>query len=130
MTQAFYIQCHACTDHFEEAPQDKRLCDDMAAETEKEHRRVFGAADNVSLVDSLTDATTVETTGANTPVIIDDDFELPTKKRKLESDSKSIKLSFKREKLEAPPKAKKKISFKRGNPSTTHSHPHSFFKLE
>jgi hypothetical protein len=72
----------------------------MASDMEKEYERVFATADSASQVGSLTDAATIETTGANTPIVIDDDFELlPSKKRKLEGEN-HLRLSFKREKLE------------------------------
>jgi SWI/SNF-related matrix-associated actin-dependent regulator of chromatin subfamily A member 5 len=100
MTQAFYIQCHACTSHFAEAPHDKALCDNMAGEMEREHHRVFGTADTISQAGSLTDAATIDTTtGANTPIVIDEDFEVIGKKRKLKTEG-GMKISFKREKLD------------------------------
>jgi SWI/SNF-related matrix-associated actin-dependent regulator of chromatin subfamily A member 5 len=99
--QAFYIQCHACTDHFVENLDDQAVCARMASEMEKEYERVFATADSASQVGSLTDAATIETTGVNTPIVIDDDFELPTsKKRKLQEGENHLRLSFKREKLE------------------------------
>jgi SWI/SNF-related matrix-associated actin-dependent regulator of chromatin subfamily A member 5 len=98
--QAFYIQCHACTDHFVENPADQAVCVRMASEMEKEYERAFGTSDSASQVGSLTDAATIETTGASTPIVIDDDFELlPSRKRKLEGEN-HLKLSFKREKIE------------------------------
>lgn len=117
ITQAFYIQCHTCTEHFAENPNDRALCTLMANQTEKEHERLFGnTADTSSRAGSLTDAPTIETTGANTPIVIEDDFDtLPAmgKKRKLGSDiSSGMKLSYKREKRDVNI-GNKKMSLKR-----------------
>lgn len=72
----------------------------MAGEMEREHSRVFGTADTISQAGSLTDAATIDTTtGANTPIVIDEDFEVIGKKRKLKTDG-GMKISFKREKLD------------------------------
>lgn len=106
MNQAFYIQCHACTDHFVENPDDQAVCVRMASDMEKEYERIFGTADTTSQVGSLTDAATIETTGANTPIVIEDDYELlPSKKRKAEAEDQ-LRSSLKREKLKAnlPPR--------------------------
>jgi SWI/SNF-related matrix-associated actin-dependent regulator of chromatin subfamily A member 5 len=87
-TQAFYIQCPACTDHFVDNPKDKVICDDMARDMAIEHQRLFGAVDTLSQSGSLTDAATIDTTGANTPAVTDDDFvEVAGKKRKLKADA-------------------------------------------
>ncbi|EPE34947.1 P-loop containing nucleoside triphosphate hydrolase [Glarea lozoyensis ATCC 20868] len=87
MAQAFYIQCGGCTQNFKESPGNKELCDHVAEQARLEHDRKFGADRDISTApESLTDATTVETTGANTPIVIDDDEEIlliPTKKRKM-----------------------------------------------
>lgn len=104
MTQAFYIQCHACTLHFEETPKDKKLCDGMAAGWKADHEKRFGEMDReMSRAASLTDATSVETSGVITPqVVYDDDIEFlgsNSKKRKLQTDG-SNRGSFKRERLE------------------------------
>ena len=133
--QAFYIQCHTCTSHFVENPEDEAVCARMASEVEQEYERVVGSGERgITHVDKdadaegngdapntyydttsfssragsigLTDAATIETTGANTPIVIDEDVEfLPvgkSKKRKatfrLENQLKS---SFKREKLDS-----------------------------
>ena len=84
--QAFYVQCPSCTDHFEESPKDKQVCDNFAQEAQAEHDIRFGGGEEMSRAGSLTDATTIETTGVNTPIVIDDDDEvqiLSSKKRKL-----------------------------------------------
>lgn len=97
MVQAYYIQCHACTDHFDENPKDRKLCEDLAEEIRRNHeKRFFGdpmESEPSTREESLTDATTtpIETPGTDiqTPIIIDDDDDddtikvLPTKKRKL-----------------------------------------------
>jgi SWI/SNF-related matrix-associated actin-dependent regulator of chromatin subfamily A member 5 len=83
MTQAFYIQCSNCTDHFKQHPQDEQLCNSLAYGIRLEHERRFGY---LSREGSMTDATTVETTGVNTPIVIDDDdfgTASLSKKRKL-----------------------------------------------
>jgi SWI/SNF-related matrix-associated actin-dependent regulator of chromatin subfamily A member 5 len=109
MDQAFYIQCHACTDHFAEHPQDQALCAKLASEMEQEYEQVIlgaanGRADGGSSpAGSLTDAATIETTGVNTPVVIDDDFEtMPLgKKRKAAAAAENqLRLSFKKGKLD------------------------------
>jgi SWI/SNF-related matrix-associated actin-dependent regulator of chromatin subfamily A member 5 len=85
MTNAFYVQCSACVDHFAEFPQDKKLCDDIATGINLEYESRFGGREVSTRAGSLTDATTIETTGANTPIVIDDDDieMIPLKKRKL-----------------------------------------------
>ncbi|KAI9736384.1 MAG: hypothetical protein M1818_006117 [Claussenomyces sp. TS43310] len=82
MVQAFYVQCPSCTDHFERSPQDKALCDVMAMEVEREYKLRFGDGDVASREGSLTDATTIETPGVNTPMTLEDDEGLVSKKRK------------------------------------------------
>lgn len=101
MTQAFYIQCSVCTDHFEEDPKDKKLCDDVAEGIQLEYDSKFGefSREMSTRAGSLTDATTIETNGVNTPIALDDDFiEVATssKKRKLKTEHGG---SFKRERL-------------------------------
>jgi SWI/SNF-related matrix-associated actin-dependent regulator of chromatin subfamily A member 5 len=102
MTQAFYIQCHTCTQHFEENPKDKQFCDGLVEEFTAEHERRFGEErERSTRAGSLTDATTVETPGVNTPrATYDDDVEFlgsSSRKRKARSDGKQR--SFKRERL-------------------------------
>ena len=116
MTQAFYVQCHACTQHFEESPKDKAYCENLVKDFELEYeRRVEEMEREVELqlepemeremstrAGSLTDATTVETPGANTPfVAYDDDLEYLgsiSKKRKMKTDG-NMGGSSKRERL-------------------------------
>jgi SWI/SNF-related matrix-associated actin-dependent regulator of chromatin subfamily A member 5 len=96
-TQAFYIQCPNCTHHFNTHPHDKAVCDDMVLRAEAEHNRIFGDK-NSDRAASLTDATTVETTGVNTPEdshdigqmdkIREKEMKPPTKKRSLEAEHK------------------------------------------
>jgi SWI/SNF-related matrix-associated actin-dependent regulator of chromatin subfamily A member 5 len=89
MTQAFYIQCAPCTNHFKEYPQDEQLCNSLAQGIRLEHERRFGdvSREGSTHAGSLTDATTVETPGVNTPIVIDDDDDFGTasssRKRKL-----------------------------------------------
>jgi SWI/SNF-related matrix-associated actin-dependent regulator of chromatin subfamily A member 5 len=98
MAQAFYIQCGGCTRNFEESPGNKKLCEHVAEQARLEHERKFGADREMSTAPgSLTDATTVETTGANTPIVIDEDDVVitgsSTKKRKMNgsADGKATK---------------------------------------
>ncbi|RDL30369.1 p-loop containing nucleoside triphosphate hydrolase [Venustampulla echinocandica] len=88
-TQAFYIQCHICADHFEQVPNDKKMCEDVAESARIRHEEVFGEQRESSTGPaSLTDATTAETTSVNTPMEIEDDevMFVPNKnKRKLDT---------------------------------------------
>lgn len=106
MVQAFYIQCSACTTNFAEQPSDRKVCEDLAAGFQLEHEKLFGepATDREmsTHAGSLTDATTIETPGVQTPIVIDDDDESPepsSRKRKAKASTQSSR-SVKREKLE------------------------------
>jgi SWI/SNF-related matrix-associated actin-dependent regulator of chromatin subfamily A member 5 len=105
MVQAFYIQCSACTTNFAEHPGDKKLCDDLAAGFQLDHDKLYGERADREMstrAGSLTDATTIETPGAQTPIVIDDDDEEPepsSRKRKAKASTRTSR-SFKREKLE------------------------------
>jgi SWI/SNF-related matrix-associated actin-dependent regulator of chromatin subfamily A member 5 len=94
MVQAFYIQCHACSEHFTENPADKAICDEMAAQVAEEHRIRL---EHSSRSGSLTDATTIETPGVGTPILIEDD-EVPVGRKRKAEDVKP-KISFKRGRL-------------------------------
>lgn len=85
MTQAFYVVCGSCTEHFEEVPSDKQLCDSLAEDFKEQHEAKYGGGrESSTRAGSMTDATTIETPGANTPIILDDDIQITgTKKRKL-----------------------------------------------
>ena len=100
MTQSFYIQCPVCTDHFADNPGDKKLCEDLAEGIRLDHEGRFGdhQREMSTRAGSLTDATTVETTGVNTPIIIDEgEVEVvSSKKRKLKIEPQG---SFKRKRL-------------------------------
>lgn len=88
-SNAFYIQCAHCTDHFTDFPEDKKLCDHMAREIALKYELTFGdnATDRGGPSDtpSLTDGTTT----ASTPFVIDDDeIEMITnRKRKLKQET-------------------------------------------
>lgn len=86
MAQAFYIQCGGCTEGFKMFPDNKKLCDDMAEGIRLEYEAQFAAGREASTStrpSSMTDATTLENTEANTPIAIDDDFEMvDSRKRK------------------------------------------------
>jgi len=86
---AFYVQCHKCTEHFEESPEDKAIVDLLAADIDREYERAVAAEALVddlqayvqagvsptSRAGSLSDGTTIETPGVATPaaMAIDDD---------------------------------------------------------
>jgi SWI/SNF-related matrix-associated actin-dependent regulator of chromatin subfamily A member 5 len=96
--QAFYIQCSKCAANFAENPKDKKLCDDLAEGFRQEHDKLFGYREAMpremsTRAGSLTDATTIETPGVETPMKIEDDDidDMPmssSKKRKLETEKK------------------------------------------
>lgn len=100
MIQAYYIECSSCHDHFQLNKGDKEICDHTANLIEEEYERKFGG-DVASTADSLTDATTIDTTGVNTPITVED-YELApaeggTKKRKAASQATGkFRLGFKR----------------------------------
>lgn len=98
MTQAFYIQCAACTNHFKDHSGDKALCDEIAERILVDYENKFGGErDSSAGPGSLTDATT-ESNGINTPITIDDDvIVVATKKRKMTTQMGGG--SFKREKI-------------------------------
>lgn len=72
-SQAFYIQCHQCTENFENFPLNKTFADAIAKEAALSHARKFHNSASSSRAGSLTDATTIETNGVPTPVVLDDD---------------------------------------------------------
>jgi len=74
-SQAFYIQCHQCTQSFDDFPQNKSLCEALEKEAALQHNRKFNTSPSSSRAASLTDATTIETNGVGTPIIIMDDDE-------------------------------------------------------
>lgn len=87
--QAFYIQCAACTDNFVENPENEKLCKDLEGGIMLEWNSLFGGDSRAESLQpgSLTDATTAEASSVNTPIVIDDDFdEVTTKKRKASSE--------------------------------------------
>ncbi|RDW80758.1 hypothetical protein BP5796_05456 [Coleophoma crateriformis] len=79
--QAFYVQCHSCTDNLAENPQNQAFVNEFAAGVVKEHEEMFPyyltmssrSKQEGSRAGSLTDATTIETPGVNTPLTIDDE---------------------------------------------------------
>jgi SWI/SNF-related matrix-associated actin-dependent regulator of chromatin subfamily A member 5 len=86
--QAFYIQCAACTDNFVDNPENEKLCKDLEGGIMLEWNSLFGDSRAESLQPgSLTDATTAEASSVNTPIMIDDDSdEVSTKKRKVSNE--------------------------------------------
>jgi SWI/SNF-related matrix-associated actin-dependent regulator of chromatin subfamily A member 5 len=97
VVQAFYIECSKCKTHFSENPQDKKLCDGLAEDWRVEHEKLFGYGDAMeremsTRAGSLTDATTIETPGVQTPMKSEDDEmnePLSSKKRKLKTNNKA-----------------------------------------
>ncbi|KAL3427367.1 Chromatin structure-remodeling complex subunit snf21 [Phlyctema vagabunda] len=92
MTQAFYVQCHSCTDHLAANPDNQVFCDQFAEFALSEHKELFGIGGELGASNgnastragSMTDATTVETPGVKTPLTVgDDDYEETGSKRKL-----------------------------------------------
>lgn len=85
-THAFYIQCHICTDHFLSNPGDRAVCDMIAQDAKRDHDVQFGRSETISQAESMTDAATIETTGASTPQV-DENEAIKTittaKKRKM-----------------------------------------------
>ncbi|KFY68354.1 hypothetical protein V496_01151 [Pseudogymnoascus sp. VKM F-4515 (FW-2607)] len=90
---AFYVQCHKCTEHFAESPEDMRIVEVMAADIDRDYERAVAAAavaeriqaeekpvvvavaSPASRAGSLSDGTTIETPGVATPVTMDVDDE-------------------------------------------------------
>jgi len=75
--QAFYIQCSSCTDNFKENPSNAKLCSDLADGINLAWEGKFGqiSRETSTRPGSMTDATTVETTGMNTPMVPDEYME-------------------------------------------------------
>lgn len=103
-TNAFYIQCPACTEHFKENPKDEALCSELAAGIKSHYDAEFGDhghdqghGSGSTRAESMTDATTVETNGVNTPIVLDDeddeDYESKPNSRKRKQKQK-ITLKF------------------------------------
>ncbi|KAH8651625.1 SNF2 family N-terminal domain-containing protein [Tricladium varicosporioides] len=77
VNQAFYISCHICENHFAKNPKDKKHCDDLETNIRIEYEQKFSdAVETSSRTDSMTDATTIESNGVNTPMVIDEDDEI------------------------------------------------------
>ncbi len=107
-TQAFYVQCHVCTETHKQHPEDPRgklWCDRLAEEWQVEHEKRFREIERELSpgAESLTDATSVETPGVITPHIpYDDEIEFlgsNPKKRKSKTDGR-IDSPIKRERRE------------------------------
>ena len=106
--QAFYVQCSICTDNFKTNPRDAKLCGDLADGIRLEYESRFGelSRETSTRAGSMTDATTVETTGMNTPIVIDDDNEYtPSRKRKMQDLHGGSNLPF------SPASKKGKVGF-------------------
>ncbi|KAL5330229.1 hypothetical protein ACEPPN_003754 [Leptodophora sp. 'Broadleaf-Isolate-01'] len=100
-TQAYYIQCPPCTSHFKENPNDVAVIDTLTEGIRSHYEHQFGGGSGEremsTRAGSLTDATTVETNGVNTPLIIDDDYDTngSSNKRKIKLKLKDLKPSKK-----------------------------------
>ena len=91
LQQAYWVQCHVCTAHFDEVPTDKQLCDGLAAEWKETWERKFNIENATSATDigliseqstragSMTDATTIETPGIRTPAVFGDGMDIDNK---------------------------------------------------
>lgn len=77
MTQAFYVECSGCTEHFAGHKDDRKICEILAKNIEAEYEAKMSGIeqDLASRAGSLTDATTIASTGLNTPVLLEDDME-------------------------------------------------------
>lgn len=76
VTQAFYISCPSCTQHHVENPEAREFCQQRAIEIDANHsaflkeqelRRKAAEPQLPSRAESLTDATTLESSGISTP---------------------------------------------------------------
>ena len=79
--QAWYIKCPRCTEDHEQNPDDLALCEGAAKEINEKYEKFLAERDSAAAAEeekkvvltipsrdeSLTDATTVETSGATTP---------------------------------------------------------------
>ncbi|KUJ06874.1 uncharacterized protein LY89DRAFT_602538 [Mollisia scopiformis] len=104
MAQAFYIQCAACNENHEQNPNNKKLCDDLAEgiRLTYESRFIDGSRElsTSTRPGSMTDATTLESTEANTPVgYFDDEIDLTPRKRKARAEASYSQTSAKKSRL-------------------------------
>ncbi|KAJ5042494.1 uncharacterized protein L3040_005038 [Drepanopeziza brunnea f. sp. 'multigermtubi'] len=101
-SNAFYIQCPPCTEHFEDNPKDRELCEELAEGIKSHYEAEFGEqAQGSTREQSMTDATTVETNGVNTPVVVEDDeYEANDHSRKRKMKIKLKVPPAKRERLD------------------------------
>lgn len=76
VTQAYYISCPSCTQHHEENPEAREFCRQRAIEIDDRHDEFLRAQELQpkavepqlpSRAESLTDATTLESSGIITP---------------------------------------------------------------
>ena len=88
--QAFYVQCASCTDNFKENPRNAKLCSNLADGIRLDYESRFGqlSRETSTRAGSMTDATTIETTGMNTPMVPDEyeyrDATPSSRKRKMQ----------------------------------------------
>jgi len=118
VTQAFYIKCPNCHDHHIEDPKARSFCDQEAAKIDKRYAKAIKDEDLVEAAaavankatapptpaESLTSATTVESSGISTPRLGDGDGYLSTASRK----RKAAPISFNN--VPSPTKRSKRVS--------------------
>ncbi len=118
VTQAFYIKCPGCHDHHSEDPKARIFCDKEAAKIDKRYAKTVKGMDLIvaasavakkatappTPAESLTSATSVESSGISTPRFADADAFPSTESRK----RKAAPLSFKN--VPTPTKRSKRIS--------------------
>jgi len=114
VTQAYYIKCPNCTDHHIENSEAREFCERAAAEIDDKHKALvdeqalLAAAAEVakkpkkapSRAGSLTDATTLDSSGISTPRIAQDQSTKSTSKKR-----KAAPATFK----ETPTKQSKRL---------------------
>lgn len=97
VTQAYYISCPSCTQHHEENPEAREFCRQRAIEIDARHVEFMKTQHtNVetqlpSRAESLTDATTLESSGISTPQVDLTDDKVPNSKRKRKAAPESFK---------------------------------------
>ena len=82
VTQAFYMSCPACKDHFEENKEAHAFCQNLAKEYDEQHQALVKsrlddpaleqpkkAVETPNRAGSLTDATTLDESGISTPQV-------------------------------------------------------------
>ncbi|KAI9827169.1 MAG: hypothetical protein M1832_005305 [Thelocarpon impressellum] len=98
ISQAFYVRCPDCKDVQEGDPSARKFCADMLAEFCRKHQEMLEAegrddaphtTEAASRAHSLTDATTVESSGVNTPTTVGEKSGFLGKRKASMADIKS-----------------------------------------